>query len=204
MSAPPQGQREEDEQQGPPAPDMPDTPDEFRGLTAREFAALPNDGLRLELVRGEIVAMPPAFGDHGIAAGRLGGLVGQYIISHDLGSVLAATGFELAPDTVRAPDVAFIQASRVTPDAIGRDWGRVMPDLVVEVVSSGDRPGEIGNKVRMWLDAGVRLAWVVYPTRRTIVVHRPGADTIPLGVADQLDGMDVVPGFTAPVAAIFA
>lgn len=104
---------------------------------------------------------------------------------------------------MRAPDFAFIQASRVTPGAIGRDWVRVVPDLVVEVVSSGDRPRAIGAKVRMWLDAGVWLVWVVYPTRKRGVVHRSGVEPVTLGVDDQLDGADVVPGFTAQVATIF-
>lgn len=199
MFAPPQEQRDEDEHLGQAMPDM---TDEYRGLTAREFAAMPREGLRLELVRGEIVAMPPAFANHGVAAAHLGNFLGWYIASQELGVALAATRFELAADTMRAPDFAFIQASRVTPGAIGRDWVRVVPDLVVEVVSSGDRPRAIGAKVRMWLDAGVWLVWVVYPTRKRGVVHRSGVEPVTLGVDDQLDGADVVPGFTAQVATI--
>jgi Uma2 family endonuclease len=88
-------------------------------LTAEEFAALPREGLRLELVRGELRAMPPAFSDHGYTAMQLGTLLGHYILANGLGRIYAAeTGFLLArnPDTVRAPDFAFIQASRVTPE----------------------------------------------------------------------------------------
>jgi Uma2 family endonuclease len=174
-------------------------------LTAEEFAALPSNGLRLELIRGEIVAMPPAFEDHGVTAGRLNSLLGHYVLTQNLGQVYAAeTGFLISenPDTVRAPDLAFTSASRVAPRAVAR-WVRVIPDFVAEVVSSGDRPTEIAEKVQMWLDAGVRLVWVLYPTRRVVEVHRPGEAAVVLTDGATLDGEDVVPGFSCPVAQVF-
>ena len=112
-------------------------------LSAEDFAAIQREGFRTELISGECRAMPPAFGDHGRATMRLSALLGAYIIGHGLGEVYAAeTGFLLNrnPDAVRAPDFAFIQASRVTPQAQAPMWNPVIPDLVVEVVSSGDRP----------------------------------------------------------------
>ncbi len=175
-------------------------------LTAEDFAALSTKGMRLELVRGEIRAMAPTFGDHGDTAGALHSMLGYYIRQHRLGRIYAAeTGFLLArnPDTVRAPDIAFIQASRATPDARSAQWNPVIPDLVVEVVSSGDRPTEVADKVRMWLDAGVRLVWVVYLAEHAVVAHRPGLPELRLAETDTLDGYDVVPGFTLPVAEIF-
>ena len=79
-----------------------------------------------------------------------------------------------------------------------------MPDLAAEVVSSGDRTSAIGEQVRMWLDAGVRLVWVVYPTPRIAEVWRVGEPTLVLHENDQLAGYDVVPGFTCPIAQFFA
>ena len=175
-------------------------------LTAAEFAALPREGLRLELIRGEISAMPPAFDDHGTITGGLTVLLGHYVLTSGLGRIYAAeTGFLIAqnPDTVRAPDLAFIQADRVPPPG-APGWVRVMPDLVAEVVSSGDRTTEVAEKVRMWLDADVRLVWIVYPTRRVIEVVRPGEPALVLHDGDQLDGYDVVPGFACPVGQVFA
>jgi Uma2 family endonuclease len=81
-------------------------------LTAEEFAALPHKGLRLELIKGELIAMPPTHGNHGVPAMRLSGLLTHYILTHQLGEVYAAErGFLIAEnsDTVRAPDFAFIQ-----------------------------------------------------------------------------------------------
>ncbi|HLY30360.1 MAG TPA: Uma2 family endonuclease [Ktedonobacterales bacterium] len=176
-------------------------------LTAEDFAALPTEGLRLELIRGEIQTMAPAFGDHGKVAMTLSGYVTHYVQSKKLGSVYAAeTGFLIArnPDTVRAPDFAFIQASRVTPATEAAFWIPVIPDLVVEVVSSGDRPKAVAEKVNMWLDVGVQLVWVVYPAQREVSAHRPGQPEQRLSVGDMLDGSDVISGFTLPVAEIFA
>jgi Uma2 family endonuclease len=174
-------------------------------ITAEEFAALPRDGLRTELVRGELVSMPPAFTDHGEAAMRLSIILGQFTLGHDLGEVYGRTGFLIArnPDTIRAPDLAFIQKARLTPDASGPHWGTILPDLVAEVASTYDRAAEIADKVQMWLDAGVRLVWVVYPSSREIVVHHTGQPAETLGDQAMLSGDDVVPGFAASVARIF-
>ncbi|HEX6818563.1 MAG TPA: Uma2 family endonuclease [Ktedonobacterales bacterium] len=174
-------------------------------FTADEFAALPSEGLRLELIRGEIVAMAPTFEDHGVAALRLSILLGQYVLASNLGRMCAAeTGFLIAenPDTVRAPDLSFTSSSRVSSRPVSA-WVRVMPDLVAEVVSSGDRPAEIAEKVQMWLDAGVKLVWVVYPTRQVIEVYQPERAPITLSARATLDGGSVVPGFSVPVAQVF-
>jgi len=176
-------------------------------LTAEDFAAMPTKGMRLELINGEVHAMAPAFGDHGVATMNLSILVGQYILARKLGRVYAAeTGFLLSrnPDTVRAPDFAFIQTNRLTPEAHAPMWNPVIPDLVAEVVSSGDRLSLVADKVRMWLDAGVRLVWVVYPVGHSVVAHRPGQPEMRLAETDALDGFDVVPGFTLPISEIFA
>ena len=79
----------------------------------------------------------------------------------------------------------------------------MIPDLIVEVVSSGDRPSAVADKVRMWLGAGVRLVWVVYPDSQTVTAHRTGQPEQRLAVSDTLEGWDVIPGFTLPIAEIF-
>lgn len=175
-------------------------------LTAEEFAALPLAGLRSELIEGELRTMPPTFEDHGEVTMRLSVILGQYVLAQRLGKLYAAeTGFLIArsPDTVRAPDIAFIQQARLSSPRSAPRWVPVIPDLVVEVVSSGDRPAEVGAKVEMWLTAGVRLVWVVAPEERTIEVHSAESAPIILTENDTLEGADVVPGFSTPVAEIF-
>ncbi len=175
-------------------------------LTAEDFAALPNRGLRLELIRGELHAIASAFADHRDVVATLTILFGQYIRQQRMGRVYGAeTGFLIArnPDTVRAPDIAFIQMSRVTPEARSPQWNPVIPDLVAEVVSSGDRFADVADNVHMWLAAGVRLVWVVYPSKQEVVVHRANQPEQPLTVNDTLTSEDVVPGFTLPVKELF-
>jgi Uma2 family endonuclease len=175
-------------------------------ITAEEFAALPRQGLRTELVRGEIVTMLPAFTDHGETAMRLSIILGHYVLEHDLGKMYTAeTGFLIArnPDTIRAPDLAFIQKSRLTPDASGPHWGQIVPDLVAEVASTYDRAAEIADKVQMWLDAGVQVIWVLYPMARAIEIYRPGQAVRTLDDQATLDGGTLIAGFSAPVARIF-
>jgi Uma2 family endonuclease len=177
-----------------------------RYITADEFAALPRTGLRTELVRGAIVTMPPAFTDHGETAMRLSIILGHYVLTHDLGKMYTAeTGFLIArnPDTIRAPDLAFIQKNRLTPDVSGPHWGEVIPDLVAEVASTYDRAAEIADKVQMWLDAGVQVVWVLYPTSREIMVHRPSQPVQTLDDQATLVGGNIIPGFTTPVDRVF-
>lgn len=175
-------------------------------LTAEDLWQLGDEGDHFELVRGELVAMSPASGEHGDIGGTIFWHVKTHVRSHRLGKAFTAeTGFLLArnPDLVRAPDAAFIRSDRLPPPEKRRGYWEVAPDLVIEVVSRWDRSSEIHNKVMDYLEAGVRLVWVVYPTRRTVVVHLPDRTSVTLTDADELDGGDVLPGFRLPVATIF-
>jgi Uma2 family endonuclease len=175
-------------------------------LTAEEFGALDLGDARSELIEGVIHTMPPTFEDHGKITMRLSILLGHYVLTRRLGDTyVAETGFLLArnPDTVRAPDIAFIQRDWLPSPQPKPRWVPVIPDLVVEVASSGDRPAEIRRKAAMWMDVGVRLVWVVLPGERVVEIYRAGAAVTRLSDTDMLDGADVVPGFSTSVAAIF-
>jgi len=174
--------------------------------TAADLLALPNDGWRYELVRGELRQMPPAGSEHGGIAVNLTVSLGQYVKAHQLGRVFAAeTGFVLTrdPDTVRAPDLAFVRQER--DDAVGRVPGYWpgAPDLAVEVISAHDTYSEVEEKVQDWLAAGTRMVLVVDPRKRTATVYRPSAAAQYLTAPDTLDGGEVVPGWTMPVRELF-
>jgi Uma2 family endonuclease len=181
-------------------------------ITADELLRMPDDGCRYELVEGEICKMTPAGWRHGGVVSYVDRLIGAFVEQHGLGRVLAGDpGFLLArdPDTVRAPDVAFVRRERqAEADPAGGFWPGA-PDLAVEVVSPGDRFIEVDEKARMWLGAGAAAVWVVNPQWRTVTVYRPGAepsapDVRTLTENDELDGGDVLPGFRCPVGEIFA
>jgi Uma2 family endonuclease len=183
-------------------PRMPPPPPAL--MTADELLHVRIPDKRVELVRGRLVVREPAGLRHGRVAMELARLLANYVGDRGMGRVYAAeTGFTVArdPDTVRAPDVAFIRRDRL-PDPEPLGFPDLAPDLVVEVLSPGDRPGEILAKVADWLSAGTRLVWVVDPLREVARVYRQdGSETIVTAEA-ALDGEDVLPGFECPLATI--
>jgi Uma2 family endonuclease len=179
-------------------------PIEPLGMTAEELLDLPDDGMRHELVEGELRTMPPAGFEHGRVAVRVAARLLEYVDENGAGDVLAAeTGFLLrrGPDTVRAPDAAFVAAGRVMPNT--RTFAELAPDLVVEVVSPSDRASDVASKATEWLDAGVRLVWVVDPQARLAAVHHPGGVVTVLRDDGVLDGEDVLPGFRLALSSLF-
>jgi Uma2 family endonuclease len=177
-----------------------------RPTTADELLIMPDDGFRYELIAGELRRMTPAGGQHGRIAVNVTVSLGQHVRGTGLGAVYAAeTGFRLAtrPDTVRAPDVAFVRRERV--EAIGEVQGYLpgAPDLAVEVVSPGDTYSEVEEKVLDWLAGGARMVLVVDPRRRTVTVYRSREEIRVLAEEDVLDGVDVVPGWRVAVKELF-
>jgi Uma2 family endonuclease len=175
-------------------------------MTAEELIRLPRGRFRYELVAGELRQMSPAGHVHGKIAARLAGALWRYVEENELGEVYAAeTGFLLStdPDTVRAPDVSFIRQERVDEVGDAKGYWPGAPDLAVEVNSPGDTVNEVEEKVEEWLGAGARLVWVVSPKLRTITVYRSREDITTLTEKDVLDGEQVIPGFSHPVAKLF-
>jgi Uma2 family endonuclease len=174
-------------------------------VTADELLQLSSRG-RYELVKGELIEMSPAGTEHGFIGMRLAWRLAAFVESQNLGVVLLAeTGFHLSrdPDTVRAPDVAFIRSER-WPGKPPKGYLTFPPDLVVEVVSPGDEPDAVQAKIAEWLNAGVAAALVVYPGSRQIAVYRSLRQVTILTDGDTLELPDLLPGFTCPVSEIFA
>ena len=167
-------------------------------FTAEELLHLPSDGRRLELVKGKIYQMPPANGRHADVAGNVAGILWPHVRHNRLGRILVGDpGFILRrnPDTVRAPDVAFVSYDRLPAGELPEEYLLLAPDLAVEVVSPSNRTREVREKVAEWLQAGTRLVWVMYPSRRTVTVYRSMNDYTELIEDDTLDGGEVVTGF---------
>ena len=174
--------------------------------TASELYEMPDDGFRYELVKGELRKMSPAGSEHGAIVINVTLLVGSHVKSNDLGVCFGAeTGFKIAsdPDTVRAPDLAFVSRERIPEGGIPKKFWEGAPDLAVEVVSPGDTYSEVEEKVEDWLEAGARAVWVLNPKRRSVSVYRSMTDVTHLSEDDELDGGDVVPGFRCKVSEIF-
>ena len=177
-----------------------------RPVTAEELLEIPNDGLRRELVRGEVRTMAPAGNVHGRIAMNVGTPLDQHVRTNGLGVVFAAeTGFKIFdnPDTVRAPDTAFVRQERI--EAVGEIEGYWpgAPDLAVEVVSPNDRFAEAEEKVADWLAAGTRTVLIANPRGETVTVRRSEREALILPEGETIEGGEVVPGWTLPVADVF-
>ena len=173
-------------------------------MTAEELQRTPLPDRRTELVRGVLMVREPGGSTHGLVAMNIGADLAVHARRTGAGAVFAAeTGFKLTadPDTVRAPDAAFVSRARL-PDPRPAGYLALAPDLVVEVLSPNDRPGELLAKVADWLTAGTRLVWVIDPERRLARVYRQdGTETI-VEAGGGLDGEDVLPGFACPLSTI--
>ena len=175
-------------------------------MTADDLLAMPHDGMRHELVRGELTTMPPASDDHGFVGAEVGWRISVFAHQNELGrGRLAETGFwiERGPDTVLAPDYAFVSYERMPNRPSHRGYGEVTPDLVVEVASPSDRQPGIDRKTQMWLAAGVRLVLNVYPVTEEIFAHHEDGTVQRFGAGDTLTCEPALPGFACPVADIF-
>lgn len=175
-------------------------------LTADDLFHLAIPNRRTELVRGELVIMEPSGGEHGEISSAVAALLRPFIKQHQLGKAYSAeTGFILSrnPDTVRAPDFAFISNARLPQTEPIKGFIPIAPDLAVEIVLPSDRISEVHAKVCEYLEAGTRLVWVIEPGLRTVTVYRSLTHIRTLTIADALDGEDVLPGFQCRVTELF-
>ena len=174
-------------------------------LTAAEFAELPNpaDGSKQELVKGRIVLMPPPKGRHGHLQLEVGARLREVVKPNRLGWVVTESGvvIDTNPDTVRGPDVSFYGIDRhpQPPD----DYFEIPPDLAVEILSPDDRRPRVLEKIREYIAAGVKVVWLVDPDTNVVTVYSGNTRGVEHHEGDTLDGGDVLPGFTCPVADLF-
>jgi len=181
-------------------------------MTVDELHAIPDDRWVYELVRGVLVRMPLSSPGASSVGMRLASRLSVYVEDNGLGVVTGEQGgYRLDPahplETEVGPDVAFVRADRApappSPAFYGHAW-LLAPDLAVEIPSENQYAPGMAAKAQLYLTFGTRLVWVIWPRYKRIDVWRPGDETpTTLGVDDVLDGEDVVPGFTYPIARLF-
>ena len=175
-------------------------------LTADDLLRLYSEGVRGELIRGELYETMPSGQEHGEIAMRIGYLLLNFVAPRRLGRVMgsdAGVWLERDPDTVREPDVAFFTADKMPPGERVRGYAEAVPNLVVEIASPSNSAHEVRDKARMWLSFGVRIVWVVYPDARAVELHSGDGERRMLAESDTLDGGDALPGFSCQVGDIF-
>lgn len=179
------------------------TPKTF--ATGEDVERLTRQGERCELIFGELVPMPPVGNDQGVATNDLASEAAVFVRRNKLGRGFAAeTGFRLSrdPETILAPDWAFIRAERIEgPPA--RGFGDLVPDLVLETRSPNDSKGEVAGKIGLWLHFGAQVVWDLDPARKILTVHRRDGTVTRLGAEDTLTEEELLPGFSLPLSEIF-
>ena len=173
-------------------------------ITADELLIMLEDGKRYELIRGVLSEKVTAGDPHGIVVSRVDTALSNYSDVNDYGETRTGKpGYRLErnPDTVRAPDVAWIAPGRVPAGT--RGYPNLAPDLAVEVKSPSNSYAELADKALMWLSYGSREVWMMDPECVTVTRHRPGVPPEILYEDDILDSSDLLLGFTIPVWRFF-
>ncbi len=173
-------------------------------MSAEDFLLVKEEGYRFELIRGEVIKMSAAGHQHGRIVMNIAIPLGAFVKQHKIGAIYAAeTGFVIAkdPDTVRAPDIAFVKRERLER-VTEKGFFPGAPDISVEVISPGDSYIEVEEKVAMWLDAGTELVLVVNPRNKTVNVHRKNQDIQTFKQEDKLEPLELL-GWQLAVADIF-
>ncbi|HEX8158052.1 MAG TPA: Uma2 family endonuclease [Solirubrobacteraceae bacterium] len=176
-------------------------------MTAQELLGYRNEPYRHELIGGRLHEMEPTGAEHGVVSKRICVLLDAHVQAGALGETFVGdVGFQIGadPDTVRAPDVAFVSQERMSAIGLPTGFWPGPPDLAIEVVSPSDRHSEVLAKALQWLDAGAQVVVVAEPRRRVVTAYRSGTDIRVLGAGDTLDLDDVVCGFAPQVANLFA
>lgn len=171
--------------------------------TIDDLRKVPKDGRVYELVDGAIVVTPAGM-RHSAVAARITVILGNFVFPRRLGEVCTeGVGIQLPTGNVRSPDGCFVRTEKLPGGRAPVDYGNLVPDLVVEVLSPSDSARDMEKKVDEYLGCGVPLVWVVDPERRTVTAYRPPRDTAEYAGDAELTAEPVLPGFSCRVSEFF-
>lgn len=167
-----------------------------RTITDEELLQLPRDGNKYEVVDGELVVSPGAGYRHEWIVGELVTRLRSFAKARELGEVLPSNLLYVLPSgNRRGPDVSFIARARAAELPSDTVFPRMAPDLAVEILSPSDSPRRVQDKIGEYLEAGVRLVWIIDAENRRAVIYRSLSSVEQIGADGELDGEDVLPGF---------
>ena len=203
------------------------TQQETRPMTVAEFMALPDDGNRHELVRGELRVMPPPKGDHGLIETAILVAIDRYLYDtaltlgwepregitarYKLVGFIAGGEFGVQftlpddPNQIRGADGAYVPADQLAAVSWDRkEYFPAVPHLVIEVISSSERADDVMEKVQDYLTGGALRVWCLYPARRAVYIHDAnGPMRVVRGADAVLTDDELLPGFSVPLNMFF-
>lgn len=162
-------------------------------------------GKRYELVDGIPQEKGPVSMEHSYLIAALNRRLGNYAADNKYGIVLESSAvYRMSEGNTRKPDVSFVAKERLPEKRLTTKPFDGAPDLAVEVISPTDIWWEILEKLNQYFASGCRLVWLISPPDQRVLVYRADRRSYFLQVGDSLDGEEVIPGFTMPVAELFA
>jgi D-threonine aldolase len=179
-------------------PEKPNAPEDLLALSKDQ---------RYELLDGQLIELPDLGADGSLVVATVLTLLRQFSYEKKLGAVLGSECayqiFGANANRVRRPDGAFVRRGRLPDDRAPRGVVRIVPDLVVEVVSPKDSAEDVDQRVTDFLGAGVPLVWVVFPRTKQVHVFHGGRNALRLAATEELTGEEILPGFSCPVGVLF-
>jgi Uma2 family endonuclease len=182
-------------------------------LSLQDLEQLPRDGRRWDIVFGRVIEMPPAWPESSRVAIQLAFHLESFrrqrgldcvVFGSDAGFLLSERAEPGEPPTLVSPDASVVQRARLPVDKPPGFW-LVVPDLAVEVVSPSDRWRDVEDKIQAYVQAGVRLLWVLDPRTQSATIYAPGRPPRTLRAPDDvLDGGEVLPGFQVALRELFS
>jgi Uma2 family endonuclease len=172
-------------------------------VTIDDMYHMPEDGQKYELVDGEIVVSPA--GDlHSEIAIKIAHIIATFLDDHPIGKVYGAdVGLIFPTGNLRSPDVCFVRMEQLPDGKSPITFGRIVPDLAVEVLPPGDRPRQVAGKIGEYLECGVLLVWVVDPKTQTVTAYQSLSNIQQFTPTDTISAEPILPGFTCPVSRFF-
>jgi Uncharacterized protein conserved in cyanobacteria len=174
-----------------------------RPVTIEDMYHMPQDGQKYELVDGEVVVSPASV-LHGEIALKIAHIIATFLDDHPIGKVYGDNvGLVLPTGNLRSPDAFFVRMEKLPGGKSPITFGELVPDLAVEVLSPGDRPRYVANKIGEFLECGVSLVWVVDPRTQTVTAYRSLSNIQQFSAQDTLAAEPILPGFTCFVSRFF-
>ena len=174
-----------------------------RPVTIEDMYHMPQDGQKYELVDGEVVVSPASV-LHGEIALKIAHIIATFLDDHPMGKVYGDNvGLVLPTGNLRSPDAFFVRMEKLPGGKSPITFGELVPDLAVEVLSPGDRPRYVANKIGEFLECGVSLVWVVDPRTQTVTAYRSLSNIQQFSAQDTIAAEPILPGFTCLVSRFF-
>ena len=170
-------------------------------MTVQEFLQLPEtEGVRMELIGGEIVTMPRAGYPHEVTKSNINRMLTAWSLQNPTLRVFCETAFQLDEGSCLIPDVSLLSSTRIIPGTTGVI--QPAPELAIEVVSS-ETASHLETKIELYFAHGGRSVWVAYPQQRVVWIFDASGQSRKFEQGQTLEDPAVLPGFSVPVASIF-